>query len=91
MARVVWRNQALDDLDDIITYLEQFDAKAADRYYVRLFTLGESLRDFPHRGRPAGNGERELVTVPPYVLRYRVDSDSVMILSVSHGARRPLD
>ncbi|MFS0773874.1 type II toxin-antitoxin system RelE/ParE family toxin [Sphingomonas sp. 1P08PE] len=89
MARVVWRNDALDDLDDIITYLEQFNPTAATRYFVRLFTLGESLRDFPHRGRPTSDGDRELVTVPPYILRYSVDGESVFILSVKHGARRP--
>ena len=33
---------------------------------------------------------RELATIPPYLIRYRVLDDRVLILRVRHGARRPL-
>lgn len=91
MAKVVWLNEAIDQLDLIVAYIELFDPIAAERIGDRLFALGESLRDFPYRGRPAGNGARELVTVPPYVLRYQIDGEKVSILSIRHGARRPLE
>jgi len=89
MADVIWRNEALDDLDGIIVYIGQFDPDAADGIGDKLFTLGESLADFPRRGRPAADGTREMVTVPPFVLRYEVDGERVFILPIRHGARQP--
>lgn len=89
MADVVWTDQALDQLDLIVSYVELYDTVAAGRLRARLFEVSESLRDFPHRGRPVGNGRRELVTVPPHLPRYRVDGEVVAILGVRHGARRP--
>ena len=91
MAKVVWLNEAIDQLDLTVAYIELFDPIAAERIGDRLFTLGQSLADFPERGRPAGNGARELVTVPPYILRYQIDDQGVSILSIRHGARRPVE
>lgn len=87
MAKVVWPDETLDQLDQIIPYIEVFDPHAAARMAARLINLGESLAQFPHRGRPAANGTRELVTVPPYVLRYQVRDDVVTIVGIRHGAR----
>lgn len=70
--RVVWPDSVADQLDQIAAYIEVFDPRAADRVVQRLVALSESLADFPHRGRPADNDARELSTVPPYILRYRV-------------------
>jgi addiction module RelE/StbE family toxin len=88
MAEVVWTDQALEQLDLIVAYVEVFDHVAAGRLHRQMLEVAGSLRDFPHRGRPAGNGRRELVTVPPYVLRYRVEDATVYIVGVRHGARR---
>jgi len=54
---------------------------------VRLIALADSLANFPERGRDAGEGRREQTIVPPYILRYRVEADRVVILRVRHGAR----
>ena len=91
MAEVRWRLEALADLDDAITYIEQFDPVAAQRYDAALRRLGESLSNFPKRGRPAAGGTREMTGVPPYVLayRYREPDDEVDILSIRHGRRQP--
>ena len=72
-----------------MVYLERFDPIAATQVGGRLFALGESLSTFPNRGRPAGDRERELVTVPPYILRYAVRAEVVTILDIRHGARLP--
>jgi addiction module RelE/StbE family toxin len=90
MAEVIWREQALDDLDEIAAYIEQFDPRAADTITLRLRLTGESLRDFPHRGRPGPRATREMVTVPPYILSYEVDAETVYILAIRHGRQRPL-
>lgn len=89
VASVEWSSEALEQLDQIISYIEVFDPFAARRISAHLLKLGESLADFPRRGRPASNGARELVTVRPYILRYQVsdDSKSVVIRSIRHNAR----
>ncbi|KQT31949.1 hypothetical protein ASG29_08760 [Sphingomonas sp. Leaf412] len=89
MARVAWTDEASEQLDLIVSYIELFDVAAADRMGRRLLDLAASLRDFPNRGRPVKDGTREMVTVPPYILRYDVVGEDVLILGVRHGARRP--
>ena len=57
-----------------------------------LLAAGDSLVNYPFRGRPVpGTFLRELVTVSPYIIRYRIDGDEVVILRVRHSARRPTD
>ena len=63
---------------------------AAQRLGEKLFAIGASLANYPERGRLSTQGRREIVAVPPYVLRYRIVGDVVVIGSVRHGARRPL-
>ncbi len=79
---------AIVEIDQIAAYVRVFDPKAAKGLADQLFALGDSLADFPNRGRVASNGARELLTVRPYILRYRVIGDEVVILRVRHGARR---
>ena len=90
MVRVVWRPDALNDLDEIAAYIEQFNPPAADRAYARLRLLGDSLRTSPRRGRPTAYGTRQIVVAKPYVLTYVIEGDDVYILHIRHSARRPL-
>jgi addiction module RelE/StbE family toxin len=91
VAQVIWTDQALADIDAIVTYISnQSRPLAAQRLGHRLFAAGESLADHPERGRLSTRGRREIAAVPPYVLRYRVVGDRVVIGSVRHSARRPL-
>lgn len=52
-------------------------------------TAAESLVEFPDRGRLLRAGIRELVAVPPYVIRYAVTEDEVRIIKIRHSAQRP--
>ena len=89
MVRVVWTRDALINLRLIRHYIEQLDPRAAERIATRLIEAGDRLSMFPERGQPASGGTRELVTVRPYVLRYRMDGGTVYILRVRHSARLP--
>ena len=60
---------------------------AADRLADRLFQAGQRLSDFPDVGRLEGV-TRVLATVPPYLIRYRVQREGVVIVGVRHGRRR---
>jgi toxin ParE1/3/4 len=90
MAKVIWSDAAATDIEQIVDYIEARDADAAARIGATLFALGESLKDYPNRGRPVGNVKRELASVAPDVLRYRVAGDSVFILPVRHERQRLL-
>jgi addiction module RelE/StbE family toxin len=87
--RLVWTAAAVDDLDSIRAYIAQFSPLAAQRIAARLKAAAERLDEHAERGRRLGAGRRELVIVPPYLIRYRLDEDTVYILQIRHGARRP--
>jgi len=85
MVEVIWTRRALIRLELIREYIAQFDPDAAQRFAAGLFAAGNSLQDFPNRGRPARRGSRELSIIPPYVIRYRVDAERVYIIDIKHG------
>ncbi len=86
---IFWTARAARELDAIGRYLEAINPLAAQRLTLKLRSAAESLASYPDRYRADGR-DRELVTVRPYVLRYRVEAERVLILRVRHGARRPL-
>lgn len=85
--RIVWTDDAVGNLEAIVTYVATFNPAAAQRLAERLVAVADSLTEFPHRGRDAGEGRREMTTVWPYILRYRVEGERVIILRIRHGAR----
>ena len=90
MGDVLWSERAVETLDAAIDHIEQLDQRAAFGIRARLIAAAESLQFFPHRGRPAGTGFREIATVPPYIIRYAVDGETVTIVRIRHGRRRPI-
>jgi plasmid stabilization system protein ParE len=85
--KIVWTDEAIEHLEAIVTYISVYDPAAAERLGRRLIELADSLIEFPERGRHAGDGRREMTTVWPYILRYRVEAERVIILRIRHGAR----
>ncbi len=83
----MWTNEAVEHLEAIIAYISAFNPSAASGLGARLIAVADSLSEFPDRGRDAGGGMREMTTVWPYVLRYRVEAERVIILRIRHGAR----
>jgi plasmid stabilization system protein ParE len=88
LRRIVWTDDAVANLEAIKAYVDVFDPAAAARLAARLIEVADSLSEFPDRGRDAGAGRREMTTVWPYILRYRVETDRVVILRIRHGARQ---
>jgi toxin ParE1/3/4 len=88
LVQVVWTRRALADLEAIRSYIGLFKPLAAQRMALRLRNAGESLAQFPERGR-AKRDLRELVVVRPYVIRYRVTAERVEIVTIRHGAQEP--
>ncbi len=90
MVRVTWSKVAIDDLEAVRLYIAEFDPVAAENMVDRLRTAGNSLADFPRRGRPSGPF-RELVPHRSYVIRYFTEGSDVLILAVRHAARRMVE
>jgi plasmid stabilization system protein ParE len=87
---VVWTRTALRGVWRAYDYIYDFNPPAAARMADALVKAGDSLVNFPHRGRPVrGTTMPELVTVSPYIIRYRITGNDVVILRVRHSARRP--
>jgi toxin ParE1/3/4 len=80
----------LDGIAFVYDYIFEFNPHAAMHVADALRAEGDSLCHFPHRGRPVPRTSmRELISSYPYVIRYRVEGDRVIILRVRHTARRP--
>jgi len=88
MGRIVWSDQALDNVEEITAYVRDFSPDAAARLELSIVETAERLALMPDRGRPVGHGRRELTIIPPYIIQYVVVGDEVRILSVRHSARR---
>lgn len=86
MTKVIWTVKAARSLRSIQIYIREFSPLAAQRMALRLKAAGDSLIDFPERGAPISGGRRQLTQVPPYLLRYRVTADAVIILDIRHSA-----
>ena len=85
MARLIWTEPALDDLDCVAEYIALDNPVAAGRLVERVFARVAQLERFPKSGkRPAEllrTPYREVV-VPPCRIFYRVDEETVFILHV---------
>jgi toxin ParE1/3/4 len=88
--RVVWTRTALRGVWRAHDYIFDFNPQAAAHMAEALLTAGDGLVNFPHRGRPVhGTDMRELASISPYIIRYRIAGDTVVIRRVRHSARRP--
>ena len=87
--RLVWSRFALADRDQIFTYIEADNPKAAAHIDEQIVLSARRLLEFPESGRIGRvAGTRELV-IPrtSYIAAYVVIEDKVRILRVLHGAQ----
>jgi toxin ParE1/3/4 len=89
--KVVIREAAARDLDDILDWISKDNPQAAARLVRRILTRVDRLAvsGLPHVGRPGlREGTRELVE-PPYIIVYIVDepADEITVLAIFHSAR----
>ncbi len=90
MARLIWSQPALLDLEEIAEYIALDNPPAASRYVRKVFSAVERLKRYPQSGRrpdelPA-TPYREVI-VPPCRLFYRAEENTVFILHVTRSER----
>jgi addiction module RelE/StbE family toxin len=89
LARLIYSEQALTDLERLADFLIEADAAAAAETVALIEEAVEILRRHPLMGRPVHSGLRELVISrgrSGYVALYSFEAgqDAVLILAVRH-------
>jgi addiction module RelE/StbE family toxin len=91
MVKLIWTDQAINDLGDIGNYIAENSEKYAKLTVKKLFERPEILKTFPQAGRivPEKNEEnlRELIEGNYRIIYEIVSSDQINILTVYHSAR----
>lgn len=84
-----WTPQALDELEDIIDYVEERNVSASRRLRTLIEAAADRACRFPMAFRSGRvDGTRELVTHPNYLLVFAVGNDEVAIVNVVHTRRQ---
>lgn len=91
MVKLIWTDQAIDDLGDIGNYIAENSEKYAKRTVSKLYIRTQILKQFPLSGRivPEKNEEnvRELIE-GSYRIIYEIFPDNqIYILTVYHSSR----
>lgn len=85
-----WSPEAVEDVEQIATYIERDSAWYAQAVVARFVATAESLRELPERGRIVpelrDTSVRECF-VYSYRLIYSVSPEAVLVLAVVHGHR----
>ena len=90
MARLIWTEPALQDLEQIADYIALDDERAARRLVQKVFEKAELLEEFPEMcpvpRELAGSRYRHLI-VGPLRIFHRVDGITVFIVYVMRAER----
>lgn len=91
MAKVIWTEPALQELDAIAEYIALDNPDAASHLVQGVFEKTERLEDFPQFGRippELPNSVYREVVVPPCRIFYREDEMRVLVLYVMRDERQ---
>ena len=89
MQTIRWSDEATTDLVEIIDYIEQRNAAAAQSLHAAIIQSAENLPLMPYLFRPGRvSGTREHVVHPNYIVVYQVGDEVIDLLRVLHS-RQP--
>jgi toxin ParE1/3/4 len=88
MARIIWADTAIQDLDTIADYIALDKPEAALRLVQKLLAAAGKLQRFPQMGSPPpelrGLPYRQLI-VPPCRIFYRIERETIYIVHLLRG------
>jgi addiction module RelE/StbE family toxin len=87
--QIIWAPQAIDDLRQIRTYLDETAPHMTRDTFQMIVRRVKQLRDFPDSGPRVGRtGLRKLsIAGLPYILIYRAGSRGPEIVAVRHSSQ----
>ncbi len=91
MAKIIWTEPALIDLNEIAEYIALDKPSAANSLVQKIFTKTERLEDFPTSGRNPPELKKSRykeIIVNPCRIVYRIDGDNIYILYVMRSERK---
>ena len=91
MARLIWTEPALNDLESIAEYIALDKPDAARRYVQRVFQAVERLAQFPKSGSippEVPHLPYRQVVVPPCRIFYRSEGKDILIIFVMRSEQR---
>ena len=91
MVKLIWTDQAIDDLQNIGDYIAEDSEKYAKLTVTKLFERVQILKQFPNAGRivPEQNDEtvRELIEGSYRIIYELFQDDRIYILTIHHSSR----
>lgn len=91
MARLIWTEPALADLESIADYIALDKPDAATRYVKQVFTAVERLVRFPKSGAVVPEIPHlpyRQVVVTPCRIFYRLEGTDILVVFVKRGEQR---
>ena len=91
--KVIWTKPALNDLDEIITYIAADSVDTAIKQYERIKETAKEITAFPKQGRIIPELQNENITkfreivVNPWRMMYRIEENRILILAIIDGRR----
>ena len=88
--RIHWTRRALRRLDAIGAHIAKDNPAVAEEVVAQIVESVNILADFPAIGRVGRiSGTRENVVLGlPYIVPYRVNPDTIEVITVMHGAQK---
>ena len=94
MAKIIWAEPALQDLNEIAEYIALDKVDAAKKLVQKVFNSVERLKKFPESGRRPPEFKRTQyreIIVGPCRIFYRQQGTNILILYVMRGERQLRD
>ena len=91
MARLIWTEPAIADLEAIADYIALDKPDAAARYVQQAFAAVEHLARFPKSGARVPEISHlpyRQVVMPPCRIFYRLEGEDILIVCVMRGEQR---
>lgn len=85
--KIRWYRQAKKDLDDLFSYVSRDSLSVAEKEVRRITDAVMGLGTHPAIGRPGRVAETRELVIAPYIVAYRVKSETIQILRILHSAR----
>ena len=88
--KLVWSEEALEDIESIATYIEKDSPIYARAVVSKFFKKVEILKTNPELGRVVpemDNKKIREIFIYNYRLIYRIDTDTILLTAVIHGKR----
>ena len=87
---IKWTTKARNDLYSVEEYISRDNPTAAVDTVLKIIETVESLSTFTQIGRPGRVPDTRELLIPslPFIVPYRVDSSTIVILRVYHTSRK---